>query len=398
MVNIDLYSGQFWWYIGFALLALVPLTRARARRWTFALLNLGFLALYTQPGRAKSFLFILGGILACWFFLRWIARRGASPLPIVVGGATILFLFFLHKLPHLGGRLGLSQAESILAVTGFSYVALRLVDVGRAVIDGRHRPPDLASTINYLLPFHMLAAGPIQAYDDFIAQPEVPPALTARQSLAFLERIVSGLFKKFVLANYIDRLFLTGFHGHGPYFLLEMQFNYLWIYLDFSAYSDVAIGLGGLMGVATPENFNRPYVSRNVIEFWERWHISLSQFIRRNLFIPIQLALVRRTDGRLPLFSASVAFGVSFLLCGLWHSISLPWLAWGTFQALGLIVCNLYRHALTKRLGRKGVNRYLTNRWIYVAAVILTFEFQAVAMAISVYPFHESFSWHSTRP
>ena len=199
----------------------------------------------------------------------------------------------------------------------------------------------------------MLAAGPIQAYDDFIAQPEVPPALTARQSLTFLERIASGLFKKFVLANYIDRLFLTGFHAHGPYFLLEMQFNYLWIYLDFSAYSDVAIGLGGLMGVATPENFNRPYMARNVIEFWERWHISLSQFIRRNLFIPIQLALVRRTDGRLPILSASVAFGVSFLLCGLWHSISLPWLAWGAFQALGLIVCNLYRHALTKRLGAR---------------------------------------------
>jgi hypothetical protein len=169
MVTIDLYSGQFWWFVSFALLALVPLTRVRARRWTFALLNLGFLALYTQPGSFKSLLYILGGVLACWLFLRWIGRRGASLLPVVVGGATVLTLFFIHKLPHLGSRIGLSQAEIILAAIGFSYVALRLVDLGRAVIDGRHPPPDLALTINYLLPFHMLAAGPIQAYDDFIA-------------------------------------------------------------------------------------------------------------------------------------------------------------------------------------------------------------------------------------
>ena len=397
MVNIDLYSGQFWWFVAVAVLVLIPSSGAGPRRWAFAAMNLGFLALYTRPGQAASFLSIAGGVLACWLFLRWIGRRGSSPLPLVLGGAAVLALFLLHKLPHAGDRLGLSRAESILAVTGFSYVALRLVEAARAVRDGRHPPPDLASTVNYLLPFHMLAAGPIQAYDDFAAQPAVPPPQTTRQALASLERIASGLFKKFILANYIDRFFLTGFHAQGPYVLLEMQFNYLWIYLDFSAYSDIAVGLGGLIGAATPENFNRPYVARNVIEFWERWHISLSQFIRRNLFIPIQLALVRRTGGRWPLLAASVAFTVSFVLCGLWHSVSLPWLAWGAFQAAGLVVCNLYRHALTKRLGRKGVNRYLANRWIYLAAVVLTFEFQAVAMAISVYPIREIFSWNSSR-
>ena len=134
-----------------------------------------------------------------------------------------------------------------------------------------------------------------------------------------------------------------------------------------------------------------------MIEFWERWHISLSQFIRRNLFIPMQLALVRRTEGRRPLLAASVAFTISFLLCGLWHSISWPWLASGAIQAAGLVVCNLYRHSLTKRLGRKGVGRYLGNRWIKLAAVFLTFEFQALAMAVSVYPIKELFSWSQGR-
>ena len=205
-------------------------------------------------------------------------------------------------------------------------------------------------------------------------------------SLAAIERIVFGLFKKYVLANLIERAFLTGFRAPAPYFLLDLQFNYLWLYLDFSAYSDVAIGIGSLIGVATPENFNKPYLARNVIDFWERWHISLSQFIRRNIFTPLQLTLMRRTDGRFPLLAASIGFTVSFLLCGLWHKPNLPWLLWGGYQAVGLIVCNLHRAFLLKKLGRKGLNRYLANPWIRRASIALTFEFAAVGVLIVTYP------------
>jgi alginate O-acetyltransferase complex protein AlgI len=208
-----------------------------------------------------------------------------------------------------------------------------------------------------------------------------------------MERIASGLFKKFVLAGYLDRMFLTGFQARGPYFFLEVQLNFLWLYLDFSAYSDVAVGLGRLLGVETPENFRKPYLARNVIEFWERWHISLSMFIRRHLFIPAQMELMRRTSGRWPLWAASLAFTVSFLLCGLWHGVSWPWFAWGCVQSAGLIVCNLYRAALTRRLGRKGVNAYLANPWIRALAIFLTFEFAAAAVAVATYPYQE-LSWY----
>jgi D-alanyl-lipoteichoic acid acyltransferase DltB (MBOAT superfamily) len=174
-----------------------------------------------------------------------------------------------------------------------------------------------------------------------------------------------------------------------------MQLNYLWLYLDFSAYSDIAVGIGRLIGVPAPENFNRPYLARNMIEFWERWHISLSQFIRRNVFIPIQMTLMRRSEGEHPLLISSFAFTVAFLLCGLWHSIGWVWLAWGLFQAAGLIVCSLSRHVLIKRLGRKGYNRYLANPWIRLVAIAVTFEFAALAVAIVTYPFQEV-SWMPT--
>jgi D-alanyl-lipoteichoic acid acyltransferase DltB (MBOAT superfamily) len=114
-------------------------------------------------------------------------------------------------------------------------------------------------------------------------------------------------------------------------------------------------------------------------------------FIRRRLFIPIQVVMMRRTDGRAPLLCASVAFTLSFLLCGLWHSVSWPWLAWGGSQALGLVVYNLYKHWLTKRLGRKGVNRYLSIRWLRWVAVAANFEYFALSLVLVSFPFKEYF-------
>src|SRR5205823_3730219 len=103
----------------------------------------------------------------------------------------------------------------------------------------------------------------------------------------------------------------------------------------------------------------------------------------------IQLTLLRRTGGRAPLAIACFAFTVSFLLCGLWHSVSWVWLAWGAIHAAGLSVCNLYRHALTKRLGRKGLNRYMADPRIHLVSTFVTFEFSAFALAVVFYPYHE---------
>jgi alginate O-acetyltransferase complex protein AlgI len=388
---IDLYGARFWIMTGLAVLLLAPLAGGRVRSLVLAGLNLAFLYVYLGPSPAMAVVLI--GVVVAWLTLRCSGGRWAGAPALGAGCVTVLGLFVVHKLPRLGGGLGVPGLEEALALVGFSYVALRLIDVGRSVSERRHPAPGLASTVNYLLPFHMLAAGPIESYDEFASQPAVPPAPGPRVVLGGLERIAAGLFKKYILANFIQKLFLTDFRAGGSYVLVEMQLNYLWLYLDFSAYSDVAVGVGRLLGVATPENFNRPYLARNVIEFWERWHISLSQFIRRNLFIPIQIWLMRRSGGRFPLLAASLAFTVCFLLCGLWHRIDLHWLAWGALQASGLILCNLYKHTLTTRLGRNGVKVYLANPWIRVVAIVLTFEFEAFTVLVATYPFEELGWW-----
>lgn len=420
---LDLYQPGFWCVLAVAVLVLVPITSAVLRKWAWAAVNLAFLGLLLRmpdPERvwaliqrydfADAAMLVVGsgwgmaciGVLIAWMGLRAVRSGRLGVTPLIAGGLAVLGLFVLHKLSATElydsdewkrplDAVGLTSArvlplKTVLGAIGFSYVALRLVEALRLTHEGRHPAPDLPSTINYLLPFHMLAAGPIQGYADFVAQPSVPPPLTASDALRGVERIAHGLFKKFVLASVIENAFLTKFSLPYPYLAIEALMFYLWLYLDFSAYSDITVGAGRLMGVATPENFNRPYVARNLIDFWDRWHMSLSRFIYRNLFIPVQLALLRRAGPQAALRCAAVAFTVSFLLCGLWHELNGRWLLWGALHAGGLVTVNGYRAWLQKHLSREAFNRYRASRVVRVLAVILTQAFVAATLVVASWP------------
>ena len=377
----DVASPTFWVFALVAVLCLALAERGDRFKWTLAALNLGFLALMVGVGPA-------GLLLLSATVLHGAGRPGPSWQRwafVTAAGTLVMSAFLVHKLPVLPQAWG--PAKSVFVAVGMSYVVLRAVEYLRAGIEGHTAQVSLIDTVNYLFPFHMLAAGPVMAFSDFQRQPVPAPALDREAALQAFERIAAGLFKKFVLADgLIQTMFLTDFKAEGAYWILEVQMYYLYIYLDFSAYSDIAVGLGRLLGVATPENFNRPLAARNIVVFWERWHMSLSQFIRRNLFIPLQLMGMRWTQGKRPRLVASLAFAVSFMLCGLWHGISWRFLIWGAGHALALIACHLYRDALIRRLGRKGAAAFSERPAVRALATVLTFEFVALSLEFLAHP------------
>lgn len=378
----DVAGPWFWAFVALAV-ALLSVAAGRPRsNLVLTLLNLGF-CLMLVGGRATAVLLL--ALVAVHGACRLRSHRGqVAGMVVVVSGLLLAFLANKVQLAGFGVSDG---ARAALAAIGMSYIALRVIEYLRAGTQGLTRDLALTETINYLIPFHMLAAGPIQSFADFKRQPMPRPSLSSEEALQAFERIARGLFKKFVLANgLIETVFLTGFQSEGAYFWLEVQMYYLYIYLDFSAYTDIAVGIGRLLGVATPENFNRPLTARNIVVFWERWHMSLSQFIRRNLFIPIQLAGMRWTRGRHARLVSSVAFGVAFLLCGLWHGISWRFALWGAGHALALIVCNLYRDGLVALMGRKRAAAFSDRPVVRLAATLLTFEFVALSLAFIVHP------------
>jgi D-alanyl-lipoteichoic acid acyltransferase DltB (MBOAT superfamily) len=376
-------TPKFWIIFSLAVLSLVPLRVAWLRQWLWAVINVLFLKVILFR---REFVLTVAAVFVVYAVVKVVSLKPWRIIATIVLAAGNLTLFLIHKFPALTSSGHPTTMRAVLSAIGFSYVALRMVDLLRSVFEGRHSPPTLPSTINYLVPFHMLAAGPIQSFDDFATQSLAPPALTVHKALHFTERMSWGLFKKFVIASALQKLFLTGFRVHGWYFLIEAQVFYIWLYLDFSGLSDIAVGIGGLLGLQTPENFNHPYLARNMINFWERWHISLSQFIRRHLYIPIQLGLMRQTAGRMPLWCSTVAFTASFALCGLWHAGTLRFLIWGLLNAFGLVVTNFYRHYLTLYLGAKGIKRYLANRSVRILATVVTFEFVVFSLVFIEVP------------
>lgn len=376
LATVDLATGVFWITALAATLLLAARVSGQNRSVVFAAINLAFIGAFAGAVVAAAALLACG---AAWIWARVLHRTGPRLWTVAPALVIPLCLFTAYKLPAAAALFEGTSLNPILGAISFSYVMLRLFDMHRAMWERRLRIPTPIDAINYLVPFHMLAAGPIQSYEDFVEQPGEPRPLNRDSVLSALGRIAFGAFKKFVVATALKEVFLTGFSEGGWYWLLEVQICFLWLYIDFSAYSDIAVGVGRLLGVHTPENFNKPYLARNLIVFWERWHISLSLWIRRNIFMPVQLTMIRRTSGRHPLVCASVAFSIAFLLCGLWHAVDVRFAIWGTMHAVGLVVTTNYRAILVRWLGGAGLKRYMANRWIEIAAVILTFEWAAFA-------------------
>ena len=386
ITNISLVGGEFWICALIGAVAIRTSPNSVSKRVSFFIVNLLFLALLFTPLPIITF-----GVI--FFLLNFAKDRLYVLLASILG-----VLFVAHKrpdlvqslqssLPAIFDAMHVELLNPILAMLGLSYLMLRVIELAVAVFEKRHPAPGIIDAVNYLVPFHMIAMGPIQSFDDFNKEKDVvDEPLSFDEALKAVERIARGLFKKFVVAYFIDSLLLTGFQSDGWYLFFEIQVFAFWIYLDFSAYMDVVIGVGRLMGVSTPENFNRPYLSRNITVFWERWHITLSMFIRRNIFVPIQLYVARKARDKNSLLPASLAFMVSFVLCGMWHGLTWTFFLWGLLHALALVICNAYKSILRSMLKADQLKQYNNSFAIRSVATIITFEFIALSFYVAFYP------------
>lgn len=183
--------------------------------------------------------------------------------------------------------------------------------------------------------FPQLVAGPIERASHFLPQLDTAPKTTRHDLLEGARLFTYGLFKKIFLADrlalFVDPIFANpGMYDSPTTWLAALAYS-LQIYFDFSGYSDMAIGAARMMGYDLRVNFNFPYLSRNVSEFWRRWHISLSTWVRDYLYIP--LGGSRKGPKR-----TAINLAISMTLCGLWHGAAWTFTAWGALHGLALII------------------------------------------------------------
>jgi alginate O-acetyltransferase complex protein AlgI len=182
-------------------------------------------------------------------------------------------------------------------------------------------------------------AGPIKRYQDFIAQLAVSPVFTAGKFHAGAHLLLQGLFKKVALADNLSILANAGFQnaltlGTLDAWIAVAAFT-MQIYFDFSGYTDMGRGSAMMLGYSLPDNFNLPYMASSLTDFWKRWHISLSTWLRDYLYIPLG-------GGRCSPARKSFNLLTTMLLGGLWHGAAWHYVIWGGFHGVGLIVNHVY--------------------------------------------------------
>jgi alginate O-acetyltransferase complex protein AlgI len=319
----------------------------------------------------------------------------AKRIPVLVLLVLILTIFLFLKNEHLaqlssvwlrkltGQDPALARSFELIWL-GYSYTAFRLLHILFDKRKDRLPDMDLAEFASYVIFFPAFIAGPIDRVQNFTKQMRASPVIDAARFIAGMERLTLGIFKKFVLADSLALISLNAINAEqinntlwGWIILYAYSFRIL---LDFSGYTDIAIGIGIFTGIQLPENFNRPYLKSNLTEFWNNWHMTLTQWFRAYFFNPLTRALrSAKVEIPLPLIIATGQVS-TMVIIGLWHGISWSFVSWGAWHGIGLFIHNRWSTFLK--------NRQLNSNsaWLRAFGTIFTFQYVALGWVWFVLP------------
>ena len=331
-------------------LILYYLTPARFKNYT---LLLGSIVFYSWGGPVFIFVILLTTLLD-YILVKQIEKSTSQKrkkLFLVISlimNLGLLFTFkyltfFLGNFNHILGWAGAQPVgiASIILPIGISFFTFESLTYVIDVYRGHYRSLNsFRNYLTYILMFPKLIAGPIIPYNKIGWQIEGERPTTGEMRLAGLMRFIFGLSKKILIANVlgetVDELYKLDPTGIDTATAWAMSVGYtMQLYFDFSGYSDMAIGISKMMGFTIPENFNFPYISRSITEFWRRWHISLGNWMRNYLYIPLggNKGSVSRTYFNL---------WVVFLISGFWHGAGWTFILWGAFHGFFLVLERLF--------------------------------------------------------
>jgi membrane protein involved in D-alanine export len=256
---------------------------------------------------------------------------------------------------------------------GISYLTFRCLDVTLGIQDGLIREPSIPSYFAYILFFPTISAGPIDRYRRFLT--DWVHSRTRREFIQDVDgavhRIFTGLLYKFILAELIRRYWLDPAAGmSGLTGTIAYMYAYsLFLFFDFAGYTAFAVGVGYLFGIHTPENFQRPFLARDIRDFWNRWHISLSWWFRDHVYMRFVMAATRGHWFSDRYVASYLGYCMAMGLMGLWHGFAVQYIVYGLYHALLLIGHDLFtRWNTAHKLWRD------TLTW-RVAGVALTSQF-----------------------
>ncbi len=261
-------------------------------------------------------------------------------LGVVLGVGVLLYFkylnFFIESFANLFESMGLHtnwHTFNIIMPLGVSFFTFRLISYVIDVYNGEVEPTrDVVEFATYIAFFPCILSGPIDK-PKFISQLHQKREFNYNQAVDGMRQILWGLFKKLVVADncavYVDQIFSSYADQTGSTLLLAIVFYSFQIYADFSGYSDMAIGVGKLLGFSITRNFNYPFFALNIADYWRRWHMSLTTWLTDYVFMPLNFRF--RHWGKMGIILAII---INMLVVGLWHEANLTYVVFGLYHGL----------------------------------------------------------------
>ena len=381
---MNYFEGNEFFLLLFVVLLIGFVLNYFGKRKDYYILSLSILFAGAIYGKSKSMVVYLLAFIIYQYVLVFIAQRMDSK--------RLKPLVMLSILPLVVNKVFAITQLHLLAFLGISYMSFKTIQIMLEISDGLSKEKiSVKDYLQFLLFFPTVSSGPIDRSRRFLK--EINEVMPRKDYLELagdgIYRIVLGLLYKVVLSTYVYQILLALSNtGTVVYSIKYMYLYTLYLFFDFAGYSLMAVGSSNVLGIQTPMNFNKPFLSIDIKDFWTRWHITLSTWLRDFVFSRVLMQVIRKKWFKNRLHNAAYAYMVNMLVMGFWHGLSVSYIAYGFYHGILMSGFEIYQKKSTfykkhkNKTWYKLISWFVTMNLVMVGFFIFSGEPYKIIMAI----------------
>ena len=381
---MNYFEGNEFFLLLFVVLLIGFVLNYFGKRKDYYILSLSILFAGAIYGKSKSMVVYLLAFIIYQYVLVFIAQR--------MDLKRLKPLVMLSILPLVVNKVFAITQLHLLAFIGISYMSFKTIQIMLEISDGLIKEKiTVKDYLQFLLFFPTVSSGPIDRSRRFLK--EINEVMPRKDYLELagdgIYRIVLGLLYKVVLSTYVYQILLALSNtGTVVYSIKYMYLYTLYLFFDFAGYSLMAVGSSNVLGIQTPMNFNKPFLSIDIKDFWTRWHITLSTWLRDFVFSRVLMQVIRKKWFKNRLHNAAYAYMVNMLVMGFWHGISVSYISYGFYHGILMSGFEIYQKKSTfykkhkNKTWYKLISWFVTMNLVMVGFFIFSGEPYKIIMAI----------------
>ena len=364
---MNYFEGNEFFLLLFVVLLIGFVVNFFEKRKDYYILALSLLFAGAIYGKSRAMIVYLISFVIYQYFLVFIAQR--------IETKRLKPLVFLSILPLVINKVFALTSLHLLAFIGISYMSFKTIQIMLEISDGLIKEKiSVKDYLQFLLFFPTVSAGPIDRSRRFLK--EINEVMPRKEYLELagdgVYRIVLGLLYKVVLSTYVYQMLLAlNNTGTVVYSIKYMYLYTLYLFFDFAGYSLMAVGSSNILGIQTPMNFNKPFLSVDIKDFWTRWHITLSTWLRDFVFSRVLMQVIRKKWFKNRLHNATYAYMVNMLVMGFWHGLSVSYIVYGFYHGVLMAGFEVYQKKSNFYKKNKNKNWYKLLSWFVTMNLVM---------------------------